>query len=440
MEKVRRQTPVPELVIGVRNLALLSACKDHADAVYFSLDRFSLRSRAQEITRSNLDDFVEAVKSYGLRAYLAVNTVIYPEDLPDVADVIVAAESAGVDAVIAWDPAVICAALDSGLRVHISTQANVSNGRAAEFYETLGASRVILSRELNIAQIREIREYTKVELEIFVHGAMCQAVSGRCYLSAYLLGRSANCGDCAQPCRWQWTLHGEGGREVELGGKYLLSAKDLCMIEHLPELIDAGVDAFKVEGRLRNASYTAAVSGCYREALNACRDGSYTPDQAQGLKRRLELEYNRGFSTGFYFGVPGPEGIGYESDMNASPVRRQAVGVVLNYFPKVCAAAVRLLEQGLAVGDRITIEGATTYLEQEVESLIVDGASVSEAERGGEVGLGVRGRVRENDRVFRVGQLPARGCSNYQKLPKTTKLVERCPHHDGMTTPHRSKD
>ena len=394
----------PELVAGVRNLAALSACKDHADAVYFSLDRFSLRARAREINRGNLDAFVEAVKGYGLRAYMAVNTVIYQEDLPDVVDVIDAAKSAGVDAIIAWDPAVICAALDRDLRVHISTQANVSNGRAAEFYETLGASRVILSRELNIAQIREIGQHTRMELEVFVHGAMCQAVSGRCYLSAYLLGKSGNCGDCAQPCRWQWTLHSEDGAEVELGGKYLLSAKDLCMIEHLPELIDTGVCAFKLEGRLRNASYTSVVAGCYREALNACRDDSYTPEQAKELKKRLELEYNRGFSTGFYFGVPGPEGVGYESDMNASSVHRQAVGVVVNYFQRQNAASVRLLEQGLTVGDRIIIEGSTTYLEQEVESLISDGKPCSAAERGQDVGLGVRDRVRKNDRVFKVGR------------------------------------
>ncbi|KAF5416192.1 MAG: hypothetical protein C5S49_05030 [Candidatus Methanogaster sp.] len=193
---------------------------------------------------------------------------------------------------------------------------------------------------------------------------------------------------------------------MELGGKYLLSAKDLCMIEHLPELIDAGVCAFKVEGRLRNAGYTAAVSGCYREALDACRDGSYTTIRAQELKGRLELEYNRGFSTGFYFGVPGLEGLGYESDMNASPVQRQAVGVVLNYYPKQGAAAVRLLEQGLAVGDRIIIEGTTTYLEQEVTSLVKDGKYIRVVESGQEVGLGVRDRVRENDRVFKAGRLP----------------------------------
>ena len=402
MEKTQTYYKIPELAVGVRNLAALSVCRDHADAVYFSLDRFSLRARAQYITLKNLDAFVRQVRDCGLKSYMAVNTVVYPDDLATLGDVIEGASNAGVDAVIAWDPAVITRAVDAGLRVHISTQANVSNPESAEFYGSLDASRVVLSRELSMQQIRDIRENTDMELEVFVHGAMCQSISGRCYLSAYLRGRSSNCGDCTQPCRWQWTLHGENGEQVELGGKYLLSAKDLCMIEHIPELLEAGVDAFKVEGRLRNPGYTAAVSRCYREALDAYQQGSYTTERAREWKERMELEFNRGFSTGFYFGVPGPEGLGYESDMNASPVQREAVGVVLNYFQKQGAADVRLLEQELAVGDSIIIEGNITYIEQEVGSLMREGESILKAEKGQEVGLGVDDKVRKNDRVFKV--------------------------------------
>ncbi len=397
--------PIPELVAGVRNPATLSVCKDHADAVYFSIDRFSLRARARDITLDCLDTFVEQVRDCGLKAYLAVNTVIYPEDLPAVDIVVEAAASAGIDSVIAWDPAVINKSVECGLDLHISTQANVSNWQTAEFYGKLGASRVILSRELTLEQIKDIRQHTDMELEVFVHGAMCQAISGRCYLSAYLLGRSGNCGDCTQPCRWQWTLHGEDGGEVELGGKHLLSARDLCMIEHVPELIDAGVDAFKIEGRLRNPGYAAVVSRCYREALDACRNGSYTRERAQKWKEQMAQVYNRGFSTGFYFGTPGPDGLAIEKDMNASSVRRQAVGVVQNYFKKQGAAAVKLMEDGLAVGDSIVIEGTSTYMEQEVESLMIGVDLVQEAGKGQDVGMKVAGRVRKNDRVFRVERI-----------------------------------
>ncbi len=397
--------PIPELVAGVRNPATLSVCKDHADAVYFSIDRFSLRARARDITLDNLDMFVEQVRDSGLKAYLAVNTVIYPEDLPAVDAIVEAAAIAGIDSVIAWDPAVINKSVECGLDLHISTQANVSNWQTAEFYGKLGASRVILSRELTLEQIKDIRQHTDMELEVFVHGAMCQAISGRCYLSAYLLGRSGNCGDCTQPCRWQWTLHGEDGGLVELAGKHLLSARDLCMIEHVPELIDAGVDAFKIEGRLRNPGYMAVVSRCYREALDACRNGSYDQGMAQQWKEQLAQVYNRGFSTGFYFGVPGPDGLAVEKDMNASSVRRQAVGVVQNYFKKQGAAAVKLMEGGLVVGDSIVIEGTSTYMEQEVESLMIGVDLVQEAGKGQDVGMKVAGRVRKNDRVFRVERI-----------------------------------
>jgi len=396
------QGRIPELVVGVRNRSAFTAGKDYADAVYFSVDRFSLRARAKEITLDNLEEFVGYIKECSLKSYLVINTVIYPEDLPAVNTILDAANNAQVDAVIAWDPAVIQAALDRGIRVHISTQANVSNWQAAEFYRKLGASRVVLSRELSLKQIKDIRQHTSIELEVFVHGAMCQAISGRCYLSAYLLGKSANCGECNQPCRWQWTLNGEDGVQVELGGKYLLSSKDLCMIEHIPELIETGVDAFKIEGRLRNTSYTSTVSRCYRQALEAYENGSYTILKAREWKQELNDVYNRGFSTGFYFGVPGPDGQAIEADMNASSVQRQAVGVVLNYYSKQGAAAVRLLEQGLALGDVIVIEGTNTYVEQKVESLQIGEKSVRKALKGDEVGLGVTGRVRKNDRVYRV--------------------------------------
>ena len=393
---------IPELAVGVRNLATLSACKDYADAVYFSVDRLSLRSRAQDITLENLNDFADRVREYDLRSHLAVNSVIYPDDMPMLDKVIEAACNAGVDAVIAWDPAAIRRAVDSGLKVHISTQANVSNWETAEFYGSMGASRVVLSRELSLEQIRTIRENTDMELEVFVHGAMCQSISGRCYLSAYILGKSGNCGQCAQPCRWQWTLQGEDGFKIDLEGKYLLSAKDICMVEYLPELIATGIDSLKVEGRLRNPGYAAAISRCYREALDSCRNGTYTLEKAVQWKERMSQEFNRGFSTGFYFGIPGPEGIGNDFDMNASTISRRSIGIVTNYYPKQNAAAIILQEGGLNVGDEIIIEGKTTYIEQTVESLLFEGNPVVNVEKGQEIGLAVNDKVRKNDRVFKV--------------------------------------
>ncbi|WP_406671163.1 peptidase U32 family protein [Methanolobus sp. ZRKC4] len=404
MSPDKNEWKIPELVMGVRNMASLTACKDHADAVYFSLDRLSLRSRAQEITSENLGEFVENIHKYGLKGYMAVNSVIYPNELLELSDVMETAASAGVDAVIVWDPAAIMKAAANDLKIHISTQANVSNQETVRFYESMGASRVVLARELSLEQIRDIREDTDLELEAFVHGAMCQAVSGRCYLSAYLLGKSGNCGECSQPCRWEWSLHSDSGKKVDIEGKYLISAKDLCMIEHIPELARAGINSFKVEGRLRNPGYTSSVSRCYRQALDFFIDGIYNKSNIVPLKEKLALEYNRGFSTGFYFGHPGPDSLAYDSNMNASPIKREAVGVVTNYYPKMSAAAVKLLEKGLNVGDHIIFEGSTTYLEQEVTSIVYEDENVNSIENGNEIGLKVEDIVRKNDRVFRINK------------------------------------
>ena len=317
-------------------------------------------------------------------------------------EIIAAAVAARVDAIIAWDPAVILSAQKAGLRVHISTQANVTNHETAEFYKRFGAKRIVLSRELSLEEIKNIKRQTEVEIETFVHGAMCMAVSGRCHLSAYVLGKSGNCGECTQPCRWEWELRGENELVAKSLGKYLLSAKDLCMIEHIPELIEAGIDSFKVEGRLRDPHYLEVVSRCYRQAIEACKEGNYTAEKAKAWKDELSSVYNRGFSTGFYFGTPGLESFSPEENMNVSEKKKKAVGIVTNYYPKQKAAAVRLLEEGLAVGDEILIEGNTTYLKQSVSSLKKEEKDITKAEKGDEVGLAVNNIVRKNDLIYLI--------------------------------------
>lgn len=393
-------SPGPELIMGIRNLAGLEACYKYADAVYFSTDRLSLRAKAKTITLENLEEFVSEIKARRLKAYLAVNSTVNEERLKEAENVIKAAAKSGVDAVIAWDPAVILKARRNGLKIHISTQANVTNHEAAEFYRALGAERIVLSRELTLDEIREIKNQSEIEVETFVHGAMCMAVSGRCHLSAYVLGKSGNCGECTQPCRWEWELHGEDGFVMESRGKYLLSAKDLCMIEYIPELLKIGIDSFKVEGRLRDPGYLEVVSRCYREAIDAFKGGTYTYEKVEAWKSELASVYNRGFSTGFYFGVPGIESFSPEKGMNISEKKRRAAGIVENYYPKQQAAAIKLLEEGLSIGDEILIEGNTTYLKQQVRSLIKKGVNLQRAEKGGEVGLAVDSIVRKNDRIF----------------------------------------
>ena len=398
----RSRSKIPELVTGVRNISTLNACKNNADAVYFSLDRFSLRSRAQDISVEDLSDFVNIIHDAKIKAYLAVNSVIYPKDVKELDTVMDYASSAEVDAVICWDPATIEQTLDNGLKVHISTQANVSNHRSAEFYHSLGAERVVLSRELSLEQIADIRDNTDMELEIFVHGAMCHSISGRCYLSAYLAGGSANCGECTQPCRWEWTLVADDGSIVDVGGKYLLSAKDLCMIEHIQELVDTGIDALKIEGRLRDTRYISHVSSCYANALSSVKDGIFSIDNVSALKKDIESVFNRGLSTGFYFGTPSSKGIMLNKPMNASTTKKQPVGFVANYYSKKKAASVILSHSSLCAEDRIVIEGNTTFLEQNVISIIKNNTPIKNAYKGDEVGLEVVSKVRKNDRIFKL--------------------------------------
>lgn len=393
-------SPGPELTMGIRNLAGLEACYKYADAVYFSTDKLSLRAKAKAITLENLEEFVSEIKARRLKAYLAVNSTVNENSLEEANNVITAAAKARVDAVIAWDPALILKARKAGLKIHISTQANVTNHETAEFYRTLGAERIVLSRELSLDEIWKIKQQSKIEVETFVHGAMCMAVSGRCHLSAYVLGKSGNCGECTQPCRWEWELHGENELVMESRGKYLLSAKDLCMIKYIPELLKIGIDSFKVEGRLRDPGYLEVVSRCYREAIDACKEGTCTREKVDVWQSELASVYNRGFSTGFYFGVPGLEGFSPEKGMNASEKKRRAAGTVENYYPKQQAAAIKLLEEGLEIGDEILIEGSTTYLKQQVRSLVKKGINLQKAEKGDEVGLAVDSTVRKNDRVF----------------------------------------
>jgi len=251
-----------------------------------------------------------------------------------------------------------------------------------------------------LKQIKELKKKAKVEIETFVHGAMCMAVSGRCILSAYLYDKSSNCGSCAQPCRKEWMLSDEEGHQISNKGKYFLSAKDLCMIEFVPELIKAGIDSFKIEGRRRDPKYIEVVSRCYREAIDAYFSKTFTKEKARKWKEELSSVYNRGFSTGFYFGTLGREGISYDKADNVSSVKKVLAGYVSHYFPRVESGAVSLNHSDLKIGDRIVVEGPTTFIEQEVSSIQIRNKDVKIGKKGEEVAIVFKGVVRKNDKVF----------------------------------------
>lgn len=392
----------PELMSPIKNRASLEACREYADAVYFSVSEMSLRAGANNLTLNELGDFVDECHKDNIKSYLTVNSVVYNQDIKKVKEIIKAAKENKVDAVIVWDPAAIEIAKEEGIDFFISTQANVSNYKAAEFYKKQGAKRVILAREMTLKQIKELRKKTDVEIESFIHGAMCLAISGRCILSAYFENKSANRGTCHQLCRRKWKLIDDDGNTIEPKGKYFLNPKDICMIEYIPEMIEAGINAFKIEGRQRDPNYIETTAKYYRKAIEDYYNGKFKKKRAKKWKEELKKVYNREFSTGFYFGEPGAEGINFHNSGSAATTKRKQIGFVTHYYPKSNAASVKLKHRSLEVGEKIIIEGENTYLKQKVESIQEKGKNIEKAEKGTEVGIKLKKRVRENDKLFVV--------------------------------------
>lgn len=391
----------PELMSPIRDWSSLEACKNYADAVYFGVDSLTMRA-SSGITLKELPKFVSKVHLYGLKAYLTLNSVVYNQDIAKAEKIVKKAKEAKVDALIVWDPAVIEIAKKEKVPFIISTQANISNYKSADFYKKQGAKRIVLAREMTLKQIKELRKKTKVEIETFVHGAMCMAISGRCILSAYLFGKSANCGQCAQPCRKEWFLSDEDGNKVSVDKKYFTSAKDICMIEFIPQLIKARIDSFKIEGRKRDAKYIEVTSRCYREAIDSYYKKTFSDEKVKKWKKELSSVYNRGFSTGFYFGTPGKEGISYNKADNISSTEKVLAGYVVHYYPRAGAGSVRLDHKNIKVGDKIVVEGKYTFIEQTIESIEIENKSAKVGKKGGEVAVIFKSPVKKGDKVFLI--------------------------------------
>ena len=390
-----------EIMSPIKNFASLEACKDYADAVYFSVDLLSMRAGLKSITLRSLNSFVKKCHSYNIVAYLVINCVLYNNDLEKALKIVKKAKQCKVDALIVWDPAVIEMAKKEKIRFFISTQANISNYPSALFYKKAGASRVVLAREMTLKQIKELKKkVSKLEIETFVHGAMCYSISGRCLLSAGLYGLSANCGACTQPCRKQYTLTNEEGKQIINEGKYFMSAKDLCMIEHIPKLIKAGINSFKIEGRKRDPKYIEVTSRCYREAVDAYYDNSFTKEKVEKWKSELEEVYNRGFSTGFYFGEASATGVTLEKADNLSKVKKILLGEVKHYWNKIGVAEVVFSHRGIKTGKTIVFEGNNTYIQQKMDSVELEGKKVKVVKKGDRVGIAVDSKVCKGDKVF----------------------------------------
>ncbi|UCD34501.1 MAG: U32 family peptidase [Nitrospiraceae bacterium] len=338
---------IPELLAPAGSTEKLVAALHYgADAVYMGLSSFSLRARADNFTAEELEQAARLVRSRGKRVYITVNILAHPRDMGAVKDHLARLRTIGPDGLIVSDAGVFDLASEwaPGIPLHISTQANITNGEAARFWERLGARRLVLSRELSIAEIKEIRDRVTLELECFVHGSLCISYSGRCYMSSFMAHRSGNRGECTNACRWNYTLMEEKRPGVHYPvyendrGTYVMSSRDLCMIEHLDELAGAGVDCFKIEGRMKGINYVAGVVKTYREAVDSLTRRPY--EVSDHWLRELSQFSNRGFTTGMYLGNQ-PDSDYNNDEPAVYRMSHELVGIVLSVSNGTAEVALR---------------------------------------------------------------------------------------------------
>ncbi len=392
--------------------SLHAAIAAGADAVYFGVGQLNMRAKSSvNFTLDDLAEIVATAHKAGVKTYLTVNTVIYDTELRLMHEVVDRAAREGVDAIIASDMAVILYAYHTGVEVHISTQCNISNSEAAKFYSQW-ADVVVLARELTLEQIAEVhRQIVEqdirgprgelLKLEMFAHGALCMAVSGKCYLSEHESHCSANRGACRQVCRRKYRLvNVETGEELETDGRYILSPKDLCTIDFLDKFVGAGVSVLKIEGRARGGEYVKRTVECYDAALRAMERGEYTPELAEGLKAKLETVFNRGFWGGYYAGKPMAEHS--EHYGSAATRRKEYVGKVTNFFKRLGVMELTVEASTLDEGDDILIMGQTTgVLEQRAEAIYMEDKPVGAVRQGDVCSIKTVDTVRRGDRVYK---------------------------------------
>ncbi|MCW0482678.1 peptidase U32 family protein [Gaoshiqia sediminis] len=397
--------------------SLAAAIQAGAGSVYFGVEQLNMRARSSNnFTLDDLHAIAEKAHANGVKTYLTVNTVIFDNELDKLHRVINAAKEAGISAIIASDISAIMYARSIGVEVHISTQVNITNIEAVKFYAQF-ADVVVLAREMDLDKVAEISHQIcernirgpkgeLVQLEMFVHGALCMAVSGKCYLSLHEMNSSANRGSCMQTCRRAYTVTDqETGAELEIDNEYIMSPKDLKTIHFLNKLLDAGVSVLKVEGRARSPEYVKTVVACYREAVDAYFDGSFTDQKVAGWDQRLSTVFNRGFWDGYYLG----QRLGEWSKNYGSLAteRKVYIGKGMNYFPNIGVAEFHLEAGSLKVGDKILVTGPTTgVVETVVEEIRVDLKPVSEAKKGDLFSVRVAEKIRRSDKLYKI--VPAR--------------------------------
>jgi len=387
-----------------------SAIQAGADSVYFGIEQLNMRARAtNNFKLDDLPQIAAIAKENGVKTYLTLNTVLYDHDLPLMKRIIDAAHETGITAIIAADQSAISYAFKKGVEVHISTQTNISNIEMVDFYSHF-ADVMVLARELSLGQVKKIVEAIEdrtitgpsgdlVQIEIFAHGALCMAVSGKCYLSLHAYNSSANRGACKQNCRHAYNVTNDEGIELMVDNEYIMSPKDLCTIDFLDRILDAGVSVLKLEGRGRSPEYVKSVTRCYKEAAAAVKNDTYTSEKITRWKKGLEKVYNRGFWDGYYLG----RRLGEWSPVHGSAATKEKifVGKVLHYYPKANVAHVRIKSRKIALDDHLLFIGKKTGVaEPDVKSLWIDEEPVEVVQKGTDCTIKIDKTVHEGDKVY----------------------------------------
>ena len=403
-----------ELMAPAGNFESLQAALDNgADSIYFGVEQLNMRARASiNFGMDDLPEISRRCSEKGVRTYLTLNTIIYDHDLSVVKTLVTKAKEANISAVIAMDQAVISVARSVNMEVHISTQINITNIETVKFY-AMFADTIVLSRELSLRQVTKITDQIEkeqikgpsgrlIEIEIFGHGALCMAVSGKCYMSLHTYNSSANRGACKQNCRKKYTvIDQETGVEMEIDNEYIMSPKDLCTIDFLDQVAEAGISVLKIEGRGRAPEYVAKVIKCYRDAIDSIANGTYDKDKVIGWMKELEKVYNRGFWNGYYLGQKLGEW-SKESGSHATQ-KKVYVGKGMHFFPKANIGEFLIEAYDIALGDTILITGPTTGAQEMIiEEMYVNDEQGTEATKGDSVTLPMNFRIRPSDKLYKI--------------------------------------
>ena len=393
--------------------SLVAAIQSGADSVYFGIGRLNMRSHsANHFTIDDLNYIARMCNRKGIKTYLTVNTVIYGDDLGTMREIIDAAKTAGISAVIASDVAVMIRCREIGMEVHLSTQLNISNIEALKFYAQF-ADVVVLARELNMEQVAEINRQIieqniigpggeLVRIEMFCHGALCMAISGKCYMSLHDANRSANRGECVQICRRSYTVtDNETGTQLEIDNKYIMSPKDLKTVRFIDQMMNAGVRVFKIEGRARGPEYVQTVVSCYKEAIASVLNGTFSENKKDEWDERLASVFNRGFWDGYYQGQTMGEWT--RNYGNKATEKKVLVGKVIKYFSRLGVAEISVEASEISVGEKILITGTTTgIMNFRADEIRYELEPVEKAEKGWRVFIPVPRKVRPNDKIYKL--------------------------------------